>query len=119
MGSRQVFHSMRDPACPGCAMTTSKKSWSHMFPLNSRRLMLRRFNIGDTEQFAAYRSDPDVARFQSWESFSLAEATEFIARQEVQHIPKPGQWLQIAITVRPSGALIGDCAFKILASDAR
>ncbi len=32
----------------------------------SARLIVRRFRPGDAPALAAYRSDPDVARYQSW-----------------------------------------------------
>jgi ribosomal-protein-alanine N-acetyltransferase len=97
----------------------SKKPWSRMLPLDSARLILRRFNGADLPAFLAYRNDPEVARFQSWESFSLAEATAFLARQEAQEIASPGQWLQIAISLKRTGQLVGDCALKVHAADAR
>ena len=95
------------------------KPWSEMLPLDSARLVLRRFNGGDLAAFHAYRNDPEVARFQGWESFSLAEATDFVARQEMQEIASPGQWLQIAISLKRTGQLVGDCALKIPATDVR
>ena len=66
-----------------------KKPWSRMLPLDSARLTLRRFNGGDLPAFLAYRNDPEVARFQGWESFTSAEAADFIARQEMQEIASP------------------------------
>ncbi len=71
------------------------------------------------EPFFAYRNDPVVARFQSWESCNLAEARAFAARQEIQKIVVPGQWLQIGIALKQEGKLIGDCALKVHAPDAR
>jgi RimJ/RimL family protein N-acetyltransferase len=38
-----------------------------MLILESERLMLRPFQEADIEPFAAYRSDPEIARYQSWE----------------------------------------------------
>jgi len=96
-----------------------KKPWSRMLPLDSARLVLRRFSGGDLAAFQAYRNDPEVARFQGWESFSLAEATVFVARQERQEIASPGQWLQLAISLKQTGQLVGDCALKVHAADAR
>ena len=98
---------------------TSEGSWVHLLPLESPRLILRRFASVDVQPFLAYRSDPAVARFQGWESISLAEATAFVARQEAQPIGEPGQWLQIAITLKGGGKLIGDCALRVHAPDAR
>lgn len=90
-----------------------------MLPFDSAHLVLRRFSAGDLPAFLAYRNDPEVARFQSWESLSLAEATAFIARHETQEIGSPGQWLQIAISLKRTGQLVGDCALKVHAVDAR
>lgn len=45
------------------------------------RLTLRRFTPADAERFAAYRSDPQVARFQSWEApLPLADAQRTVER---------------------------------------
>ena len=47
--------------------------------LRTDRLILRRFSTDDIESFAAYRSDPDVARYQSWDPpFTRAQAQDFI-----------------------------------------
>src|SRR5215217_805361 len=40
--------------------------------VRTERLVLRRFSSADAEAFAAYRSDPEVARFQSWERAGAA-----------------------------------------------
>jgi ribosomal-protein-alanine N-acetyltransferase len=99
--------------------TASRHRWLQMLPLYSPRLVLRRFDRDDLHPFRAYRNDPKVARFQGWKSLSLAKATAFVAQQQIQEIATPGQWLQIAIALRPSGRLIGDCAFKTHLSDPR
>jgi len=93
--------------------------WLQLLPQESPRLVLRRFTRLDAEAFLAYRNDPAVARFQGWESCSLAAAAAFVARQEVQEIGAPGHWLQIAIALKEGGDIIGDCALKISALDAR
>jgi ribosomal-protein-alanine N-acetyltransferase len=80
-----------------------------MLPLESSRLRLRRFTVRDAPAFAAYRSDPAVARYQDWESCTLAEAMAFIRRQRRRVPMTPGRWTQIAITLRPTDTLIGDC----------
>ncbi len=67
----------------------------------------------------AYRNDPKVARYQSWEGITEAEARALI--QDVKEIQPwtPGEWLQIAIELREIGLLVGDCAFKIDEDDER
>jgi aminoglycoside 6'-N-acetyltransferase len=84
-----------------------------MLPLVSSRLLLRRFVIGDAPAFAAYRSDPAVARYQDWESCTLIEATAFIRRQRRQVPGTPGRWTQVALVLEESSALIGDCGVFI------
>ena len=36
--------------------------------LTTERLVLRRFRPEDLDAFVAYRSDPQVARYQGWEA---------------------------------------------------
>jgi RimJ/RimL family protein N-acetyltransferase len=98
---------------------TLKRQWSDLLPLSSARLVLRRFTREDVEPFLAYRNDPVVARFQSWESYSLAEAKALVARQELQKIGEANQWLQIGIALKQDGRLMGDCALKIHTIDAQ
>ena len=94
-------------------------SMSGMLPLYSSRLVLRRFTEADAVPFAAYRSDPEVARYQDWEAYTVAEATAFIRRQQVQEPGTPGEWLQIAITLAATQTLAGDCALKVHADNPR
>jgi RimJ/RimL family protein N-acetyltransferase len=88
-----------------------------VLPLESPRLVLRRFAAGDAAALAEYRSDPEVARYQSWESFSAEEAASLI--QSACEMPTPGAWFQIAFELRDSGTLVGDCGLKIHDSDPR
>jgi RimJ/RimL family protein N-acetyltransferase len=91
-------------------------SFEH-FP--SGRLIIRRFASGDAEAFASYRSDPEVARYQDWESpYRLSEAKKFIAT--LQHLAPgtPGTWFQFAVSLASSGTLIGDTALRTTRADA-
>ena len=41
----------------------------------TERLRLRPFQVEDLEAFVAYRGDPEVARYQSWDcTYSMADA---------------------------------------------
>jgi RimJ/RimL family protein N-acetyltransferase len=81
----------------------------------TERLRLRPFRAGDLEAFAAYRREPEVARYQSWDtSFSLADAQRFLAEQEGVAFGERGAWVQLAATDRAGGGLRGDCAVRIL-----
>jgi RimJ/RimL family protein N-acetyltransferase len=81
--------------------------------------VLRRFSEADVPGFLASRSDPVIARYQSWDGCTSAEATEFVRCHHAREIGVPGQWLQIAVALKETNALIGDCALKVHAHDAR
>jgi RimJ/RimL family protein N-acetyltransferase len=81
--------------------------------LETTRLILRHFTDADLVPFMAYRNDPDVARYQGWEGISEAEAHAFIEEQKLVQPGMPGQWFQIAIALKETGMLAGDCALKI------
>jgi RimJ/RimL family protein N-acetyltransferase len=79
----------------------------------ARRLTLRPFQQEDLAAFVAYRSDPQVARFQSWDpTYSLADAERLLASQQGLAFGHPGDWLQLAAVDRVSGSLCGDCAVR-------
>lgn len=86
-------------------------------PLATQRLILRRFADGDVDTFLAYRNDPEVARYQSWESCGEEEARHLIAVVKTLCPGIPGRWLQVAVELRETGELIGDVAFGVNADD--
>jgi RimJ/RimL family protein N-acetyltransferase len=82
----------------------------------TERLCLRPFRAGDLPAFVAYRSAPEVARYQSWDTtFSPADAERFLAEQAPLELGQPGAWMQLAATDRATGALYGDCAVHVRA----
>jgi aminoglycoside 6'-N-acetyltransferase len=88
--------------------------------LAGRRVVLRRFQPADMAQFVAYRSSPDVARFQSWDApYPREEGERFIRDMMALHPDTAGEWFQFAVALRPAGPLIGDCAAMTRADDPR
>ena len=88
-----------------------------MAEIVTERLVLRPFRAEDLAAFVAYRSDPDVARHQSWDtSYSMADAERFLASQRDVALGAPGEWVQIAAVDRRSGELCGDCAARDLST---
>lgn len=86
----------------------------------TQRLILRAFEPRDAAAFAAYRSDPEVARYQGWDApYSLDQAERFVREMSAAHPGEPGDWYQTAVELRDGGVLIGDCAFQILREDRR
>ncbi|TCC40004.1 N-acetyltransferase [Kribbella capetownensis] len=79
--------------------------------VRTERLSLRRFSPDDAEAFAAYRSDPDVARYQSWDApLPLADALKTVEDFANGDPLKPG-WFQYAVDL--DGVLIGDIGFNL------
>lgn len=88
--------------------------------LMSDRLVLRRFSPTDLPAFVAYRSNPDVARYQGWEApYPVADAERMIEALRREHPDTPGEWYQYAVELRSTGELVGDCAAKTDAEDPR
>ncbi len=78
--------------------------------LESERLVLRRFADSDLEPFLAYRNDPEVASYQSWDSYTRREATTMIEELKSLQPGTPGEWFQFAIESKEMGVLLRDCA---------
>ena len=77
------------------------------------RLVLRRFRTADAPVLAAYRSDPSVARYQSWDApFSLLRAETAVANFIASDPDKAG-WFQYAIERTEDHRLIGDVAVHL------
>ena len=63
----------------------------------TERLRLRLLQADDVPAFAAYRSDPDVARYQSWDSsYTTADGERLVAAQRGVDFGDPGPWVQVA-----------------------
>ena len=81
-----------------------------LLPLQTPRLRLRPFTADDLPHFTAYRSHPDVARYQSWSDYSAADAQAFFAQQRRLEFNRDDSWFQLAVERREDGALLGDIA---------
>jgi len=85
------------------------------FPkLEGNRVCLREFTECDLGEFARYRALPEVARYQSWERYTLEDAQRLYEKQLVSPYGAPGSWHQVAIADKASDALLGDCALHFL-----
>ena len=70
--------------------------------------------------FAAYRSDPDAARYQSWvPPITKPQAQDFIEAVGATDPDTPGKWFQFAVVEASSGAHIGDVAAFVDGADPR
>jgi RimJ/RimL family protein N-acetyltransferase len=71
---------------------------------------LREFAERDLVEFAHYRAHPGVARYQSWDAYTLEDAKRLYAMQRDITFGTPGSWHQVAIADKGSDTLVGDCA---------
>jgi RimJ/RimL family protein N-acetyltransferase len=82
----------------------------------TKRLRLRPFQADDLPAFVAYRREPEVARYQGWDTaYSMIDAERFLASQEGVEFGVMGAWVQLAAIDLLSGALCGDCAVHVVA----
>ena len=81
--------------------------------IETQRLIIRRFQAADKAAFLAYRNDPDVARYQSWEAFTEEQATQLIREMETLPLGLPGRGVQIAVEHKESGTLAGDIYLQV------
>ena len=85
-----------------------------LLPIRTERLDIRMMRPADAESLAAYRNDPEVARYQGWElPYTASRASEMLADQtDLDDLPPEG-WVQLAIEL--DGVVIGDLAVALVA----
>jgi RimJ/RimL family protein N-acetyltransferase len=77
-------------------------------PLVTERLLLRRSTTDDAEVISAYRSDPDVHRYQGWDRTDPQGVREEIVEMLERMPGERGGWVQFSVEERESGSLVGD-----------
>jgi aminoglycoside 6'-N-acetyltransferase len=93
---------------------------THFTEIVSERIVLRRFRLDELPALVAYRSMPEVARFQGWPApYPMTEGADLITRMMSGHPDTPGEWFQFAVALRSSGELIGECGAKTMAPDSQ
>ncbi len=86
-----------------------------MKTITSQRLTIRRLKLKDAQNLHAYRSNPEVVKYQSFSCLNLAETISLI---EKFRYDVPDHWCQLGIAIRETDQLIGDCALRILGDKA-
>src|SRR6478752_9652413 len=77
--------------------------------LVTARLLIRPLEVVDAAAVAGYRSEPAVARFQSWSTpYTVADAQDLVGGD-----PLAAGWFQSAIVLRSDGTLIGDLGVNL------
>jgi RimJ/RimL family protein N-acetyltransferase len=89
------------------------------FILETPNLILRKLIPGDVNDFLEYRSDPEVARYQGYNTMILTEAKNFIEQQMPVEFKLPGEWFQYGIEQKSTKRIIGDGAIKFFKEEIR
>ncbi|MFL4469323.1 GNAT family N-acetyltransferase [Tateyamaria armeniaca] len=77
---------------------------------------LRRLFVTDLRAFQAYRNDPVVAEFQSWDQMDDDRASGFLHHSAtVTPLMRPDNWTQIAVADTETDALLGDMGLHLSA----
>lgn len=84
-----------------------------MMLLENPPTRLRRFHQQDLRRFQAYRMDPVVGKFQSWEAMTDTQAIGFIDHMTTCTLFRPDRWTQVAIAHCDDDALIGDMGLHL------
>ena len=74
---------------------------------------LRRLHPRDLAAFQAYRSIPEVGRYQGWSPMSDADALAFLDEMHRAPLFTPGQWIQLGIAEPEADALVGDIGLHL------
>lgn len=80
-------------------------------------LTIRAFTEADLADFAQYRARPEIAKYQSWSSYSYHDAQALFNATDYQNFAVIGQWYQLAIADTQSNQLLGDLAVHFVDSD--
>lgn len=85
--------------------------------LETPRLLLRDFTPGDWPAVLAYQSDPRYLRYYAWESRAPEAVQAFVQMFIDQQRQEPRLKYQLAVTLRDTGALIGNCGIRKATAD--
>jgi ribosomal-protein-alanine N-acetyltransferase len=80
--------------------------------------LLRRLRTSDLSSFQAYRSIPELGRYQGWSPMSEAKTLAFLNEMNTAPLFTPGEWVQLGIAELGTEGLIGDIGL-FLATDER
>ena len=83
------------------------------------RLKIRNLRESDLDAFYQYRSNPEITRYQGFDTFTRKQARVFLATQAMNCRILPGEWVQFGIEHAFSGELVGDCAIYLQMADSR
>ncbi|AGL16605.1 GNAT family N-acetyltransferase [Actinoplanes sp. N902-109] len=81
------------------------------------RLLIRRFTIGDLDDFLDYQADPEVRRYLLGEPMTPAQAAEYLTTQATLDDRVPDAWHARAVHHVADDRVIGDLGIWLPARD--
>lgn len=84
-------------------------------PFSVGNLVIRRTEIADVPDLSEYLCDPEVARYQFWEPYSVEQVAALVDSQSAIRVGDPGVPLVLAAEL--DGRVIGDCQLTINSPD--
>ncbi|MBK7469095.1 MAG: GNAT family N-acetyltransferase [Saprospiraceae bacterium] len=87
--------------------------------IQTTRLTIRDLKKSDLMDFYAYRSNPEVTKYQGFDVMTIGQAEDFILDNSTKVFGMAGEWVQYGIEHNESKKLIGDCAIKLDQNDTR
>lgn len=84
--------------------------------LSTPRLLLRDFAAGDWPAVYAYQRDPRYLRLYEWTDRTPDEVRAFVQMFIDQQADQPRRRFQLAVTLAPSGEVIGNCGIRLSAA---
>ena len=82
------------------------------------RLILREFVQSDWPAVLAYQSDPRYLRYYAWTGRTEEEVRAFVRMFLEQRQAQPRTEYQLAVTLKATRQLIGNCGIRLEAPDA-
>lgn len=84
----------------------------------TERLLIRDLEANDGPRIFSYHRHPDISRWQSWGTESVDVIQSYVRDLASSEFGTPGKWYQVGLYSRENDKLIGDCGFRVLATDA-
>lgn len=85
----------------------------------TERICIRNLNDSDLNDFFLYRSNPEITKYQGFDTMTINQCKDFLDSQKEKQFGKAGEWVQYAIEDKTTQKLIGDCAIKLDDYDVR
>jgi RimJ/RimL family protein N-acetyltransferase len=88
--------------------------------LTTERLLLRPFTPDDFEPLLAIESRPDIARWLYWEARGPDQVrTSLQNKVGAVALAEDDDWISLAVVLKESGELIGDCMLRLASREHR